>query len=57
MILSTLFSGTISGLSLIRGIRTFGASVAQLAFKRKRKNQYLKTPFQTGMCEGQIFGM
>jgi hypothetical protein len=29
----------------------FGATVAKLGFKRKRKNQYLKTPFQTGSAK------
>lgn len=32
-------------------VRWFGASVAKLGFKRKRKNQYLKTPFQTGTAK------
>lgn len=31
--------------------RTFGATAAKLGFKRKRKNQYFKTPFQTGSAK------
>ena len=31
--------------------RWFGATAAKLGFKRKRKNQYLKTPFQTGTAK------
>jgi hypothetical protein len=31
--------------------RFFGATAAKLGFKRKRRNQYLKTPFQTGTAK------
>lgn len=49
----TSFTNHFSSLctTVIAGVRSFGATAAKLGFKRKRKNQYLKTPFQTGTAK------
>jgi hypothetical protein len=52
MILSGLSTAVKNlGTSLLRIQQCFGATVSKLGFKRKRKNQYLKSPSQTGTAK------